>query len=115
MAGTNFIDQATTSRYKDTGVYLHPEFRAFYELLEVPVEFQTQRDDESLYRVERKDIGQLDQLAFRFYGAGFEKFWWVIALINRIADPDNDMNLGDVLRIPSRATVLEFQARVQRA
>ena len=111
MPDTDFVDVARSSRYKDTPVYQgHVTFE--FGLLEVPPEFDALRDGDKAHRVARNDIGFLDGLAVTYYGPGNEKFWWVIALVNGIIDPDRDMFVGQVLTIPSRSTVLEFAARV---
>lgn len=112
MAGAQFVDVATSSRYKDTRVYASRQFGPLFALMELPPEFAESRADESGYIVRKVDVGFLDQIAVRYYGPGFEKFWWVLALVNRIIDPDLDMFVNQKLRVPSRATVLEFNARV---
>jgi len=112
MASTQFVDVATSSRYKDTGIYATDQFGPVFALMELPQEFAEAREDETVYTVRKVDVGFLDQIAVRHYGPGFEKFWWVLALVNRIIDPDHDMFVNQSLRVPSRATVLEFNARV---
>lgn len=112
MAGQQFVDVLTSSRYKDTRVYGTEQFGPVFALMELPQEFTESREDETTHVVKRTDIGFLDQLAVRYYGPGFEKLAWTIALLNRIIDPDEDMFVNQVLRIPSRRTVLEFQSRV---
>lgn len=99
------------SRYKDTPVYADP-FGTVFALMEPPVEFVEPRPDEKLHTVTRAEVGMLDHLAVRYWGPSFERFWWVIGLVNRLIDPDQDMRPGQVLRVPSRATVMEFISRV---
>ena len=107
-----FVDVLTSSRYKDTSVYNTEQFGPVFALMELPEEFATPREDESTYIVKRGDIGFLDQIAVRYFGPGFERMAWVIAVVNRIVDPDFDMFVNQILRIPSRRTVLEYQSRV---
>jgi hypothetical protein len=113
MAGAQTVDVSTASRYKDTGIYsTYVQFGPVFALMELPKEFAEPREDETVFTVRKPDVGFLDQIAVRHYGPGSEKFWWVIALVNRIIDPDLDMFVNQSLRVPSRATVLEFSARV---
>lgn len=112
MAGAQVIDVSTASRYKDTRIYGTDQFGPVFALMELPQEFAEPREDEASYIVRKTDIGFLDQIAVKHYGPGSEKFWWVLALVNRIIDPDWDMYVNQSLRVPSRATVLEFNARV---
>lgn len=114
MAGaqTLFVDVLTSSRYKDTRVYGTEQFGPVFALMELQPEFAEPRNDETTHIVKKTDIGFVDQIAVRYYGPGFEKLGWVIALVNRIIDPDLDMFVNQILRIPARRTVLEFQSRV---
>jgi hypothetical protein len=64
-----------------------------------------------LHTVETAEIGFLDLLASRYYGAGMESMWWVIAYVNAIIDPDLEMFVGQVLLIPSQTAVSTFIAR----
>lgn len=64
-----------------------------------PVVFE-QRDDELFHRVARNEIGRLDLIADQYYGN--VNYWWVIATVNDILNPVEDMHAGDTLRIPSR-------------
>lgn len=111
MAGARFVDVLTSSRYKDTRVYRTEQFGPVFALMEPPRELLESREDETTYTVKRTDIGFLDHIAVRYYGPGSERFGWVIGLVNRIIDPDTDMHVGQILRIPSRRTVQEFQSR----
>lgn len=63
------------------------------------------------HKVASGDIGFLDRISVRFYGAGFEDFWWVIAYANGIADPDEEMFVGQSLVIPPRERITAFLAR----
>ncbi len=111
MADIQYVDILTSSRYKDTTAYATSQFGPVFALMELPVEFAEARSDEVTYVVRASDIGFLDYIAVKHLGNGMEQFSWAIALLNRIIDPDREMFVGQVLRIPSRRTIAEFQSR----
>ncbi len=59
---------------------------------------QTQR-----HTVTSKDVGQMDLIAYTYYGD--ESLWWVIAWANRIKNPITDMFVGQQLVIPDQASI----------
>ena len=61
--------------------------------------------------VAAEDVGFLDRVAVKFYGPGFEDFWWVIAYANNIADQQEEMSVGQNLVIPPRERITSFLAR----
>lgn len=82
-----------------------------FGLLPVLIDFEQAGSDFQVHRVRQQDIGFLDLLAVRFYGAGFEDFWWAIAYANAIIDPESEMFVGQSLVIPSREAVTTFLTR----
>lgn len=54
--------------------------------------------------VHAEDIGRLDNIAHEYYND--PRLWWVIAHVNRINNPLEDMEIGMVLIIPQRESVL---------
>lgn len=66
------------------------------------VEFP-ESDEDARHRVASIDLGRLDNLAHRYYRNRY--LWWVIAHVNDVVDPLFGMEVGQVLRIPSRASV----------
>lgn len=67
-----------------------------------PIDFEPHPED-VYYTALATDVGALDTLAWRYYGAA--ALWWVIARANRITDP-LDLQIGSSLRIPARRVVL---------
>lgn len=67
------------------------------------------------HRVKVNEVGFLDLIATKFYGAGNEKDAWIIAQANAIVVWDRDMYPGQVLYIPSQSSVLQFKARAGNA
>jgi len=55
-------------------------------------------NDDALYTMRESDNGRLDLVAYRYYGTS--ELWWVIALVNGIADPLQGVDAGTVLTIP---------------
>ena len=109
-AATPIDPQAENSRYKTTKVF--EDDRGFeLGLMAVLDDFYEIGDDFRTHQVRSQDIGFLDRIAVRFYGAGFEWAWWVIAYANNIVDPDLDMFEDQRLVIPRRAAIQSFLAR----
>ena len=112
-----FITLSNRSRYKDTPVFLsgdedpQPEFGLFV----TPVEFTEDRLSDQVHRVKEDEIGFLDKIAVVYYGPGFEDLWWIIATANSIIDPDQEMFVGQVLRIPPRDLIIQFNSRAGEA
>jgi len=73
----------------------------FWDLLEVPP-IPVQGDDQQ-YTVIMGD--RVDTLAYNFYGD--PTLWWVIALANDLEMLPTELNIGQVLRIPSPTYVLQ--------
>jgi len=104
------IGISVRSRYKDTDVYsgtTEPEFGLFTE----PEEFVEDDGSWKRHRVLPQDIGNLDALAVRYFGIGYEGLWWAIAMANAMINPEEEMVAGDVIVIPSRALAVKFIAR----
>jgi hypothetical protein len=55
--------------------------------------------DDLTYVVERKFVGRLDLIAAVYVGE--PRYWWVIAMLNNILDPANDVVEGLVIYIPT--------------
>lgn len=51
------------------------------------------------FRITDEFVGRLDLVAHDFYGNVF--LWWILALVNDVLDPINDISVGKVLIIPS--------------
>jgi len=62
-------------------------------------------DDDIFHEVTIRDENRLDLISWTYYGN--VDLWWIIAVVNNIFDPINELNPGDVLRIPSLVSVLE--------
>lgn len=67
------------------------------------------------YRVRSSDILRPDMISYKSYGV--VDFWWIILLVNRINNPFVDLREGDLLIIPSKLDIYDFQKkyRVRRA
>ena len=98
------------SRYKDTPVYADGGVAEF-ALWEPPAEFRTLQRGYRSHIVKSHEVGFLDILAVEYYGPGSEQLWWVIAQANALIDIDKDMYPGQVLYIPPKTAVLQFQSR----
>jgi len=102
------------SRYKDTDYFattVHGVEQFMFDLMNPPVEFATIVAMFTKHRVRQGEVGFLDLIAVKYYGAGNEHFWWAIAMVNGIIDPELDMEMGQVLLVPPRDLVTRFLAR----
>lgn len=97
-------------RYKDTRVYIDPDKVTSFALMEAPPELVASVDD-IIHEVTQNEVGFLDKLAATYYGFGYEHLWWVIALVNGVIDPEGELAPGTRLRVPPRATVMNFLMR----
>ena len=103
----------TSSRFKDTRAYDDREGTGpVFGLMVPPVEFaDLDLRLANKHRVKVGEVGFLDLIATQYYDFGYETYWWTIALVNGIVDPDTDMYAGQELYIPPFATVRTFAQR----
>lgn len=55
------------------------------------------------YTVTSKDLGRPDLIAYLTYSD--VRLWWAVCYYNGIRDPLNDMYVGQVLRLPTKAAL----------
>lgn len=79
--------------------FLESEGTQFWDLGKYPR--IPERPDDVAHTVTEGD--RLDTLAFKYYGDPV--LWWVLAVANEFPNPQTDLNVGDVIRIPSPAFV----------
>ncbi len=97
-----------TSRHKDSRYFKRriQGLTAIEEVVEqetwVPPDIPISQNDLST-KVEAGEIGRLDLVALRVYNN--EKLWWVIAFVNDIVDPFEEITAGRKLRYPPFETV----------
>jgi len=61
------------------------------------------------YRVNGADLMRPYLISNRFYGT--INFWWIIMLVNEIASPLTDLEVGQILKIPSKLDIYAFQKK----
>lgn len=66
----------------------------------------TSSTTDTVYIIERKFNGRLDQLAALFLGE--PRLWWLLAQYNNVLDPVNEITEGAVIYIPSSTRVQEL-------
>lgn len=71
--------------------------------------------DPTYYRVIAADLIRPDMISYKCYGT--VNFWWVILLVNGIENPFIDLQEGDLLKVPSKLDIYDFQKtfRVRRS
>lgn len=98
------------SRYKDTGVVFVPAVnKRYFEMWERPEELSAMIDNADRFIVRRADIGRLDLLADEYYSN--VNLWWIIAAVNNLVDPIEDMVVGQRLFIPAYEDVISLISR----
>jgi hypothetical protein len=63
----------------------------------------TSNPDDQVYVVERRFANRLDLIAATFLDE--PRHWWVIAMLNNILDPYNEVTEGTIIYIPTRERV----------
>lgn len=63
----------------------------------------------SYYRVNGVDLMRPYLISYRFYGT--VNFWWILMLVNGIDNPLTDMEVGQILKIPSKLDIYAFQKK----
>lgn len=98
------------SRFKDTEVLSSLKLDAtFFAMWKRPLEINEMIENATQYEVRNVDIGRIDILADQFYDN--PRLWWIVASVNEIIDPIEDMFQGQVLFIPSIEDVLAYVSR----
>ena len=98
---------SSNSRFLNTPIVVDPATQiARYVEWETP--FYGNEVQERLYVVTSVDLYRLDRIAHRVYGD--PALWWVIMHYNNVADPFS-LDVGDKLRIPSKATVNQILSK----
>ncbi len=59
------------------------------------------------YRVTSADLMRPDIISYRCYGV--VDFWWIILLVNDIENAFTDLYEGQILKIPHRLDIYDFQ------
>ncbi len=85
-----YIDDSVSKGRKRYGLWECPDFTKLPELELTDDTFFT-------YRIADTDLGRIDLLAYKFYGD--VSLWWVICVVNKIANPLTDMWVGQELKI----------------
>ena len=61
------------------------------------------------YRVSGIDLMRPYLISYKLYGT--VNFWWILMLVNGITNPLCDMEVGQILKIPSKLDVYAFQKK----
>ena len=64
------------------------------------------------YTIKQHELLRLDNISFDFYGT--IDFWWILAKINKIDDLFNDLEVGQVIRIPDKNDINTFYLQNQK-
>ena len=104
------INSVPSSRFRDTSLYRSRDVGLyFYGPYVPPVEFEQKYFESTVtHLVAIHEIGFLDKIAVKYYGAGNEALWWVICRINGIVDVEVDVWPGRKLTIPTLEVVNHF-------
>ena len=85
------------------------------DFLHNPLSKFTMEYPPSYYRVNGVDLMRPFLISYKLYGT--VRFWWIIMLVNGIDNPLSDMEVGQILKIPSRLDIYAFEKkfRVRRS
>ncbi len=94
------IPNPAISRYSDTELFEESGvvFRNTYERKRLESSLE-----DKIIKVRAKEEGRLDLIAQRYYGN--PKLYWLIAEVNYILDPINEVTVGRELRIPPQGNI----------
>lgn len=103
MNRTNFYNVETVDTFNELD-FLHNSLSEF--TMEYPPAY---------YRVNGIDLMRPFLISDKHYGT--ISFWWIIMLVNNISNPLVDMEVGQILKIPSKLDIYAFQKkfRVRRS
>lgn len=90
------------SRFRGQKIYRYPDGRLYFGTFSKPSFPESARDVHHTV-VEGQEL-RLDLIAYSYYRT--PELWWVIALVNDIVSPFDEIEVGDVLRIPNISTVI---------
>lgn len=110
------LELSRLNRYKDTKAFSAGD-NVEFGLWEAPPEFlvENQPVGSRLHTVRSNEVGFLDLIAVRYFGAGFEEMWWAIAQANSMMNPEQEMYAGQKLIIPSDGKKAGFIGRGGKA
>jgi hypothetical protein len=60
----------------------------------------------SYYRVQGDDIMRPDLISYKVYGT--VNYWWLLCFVNEIQNPLTDIEVGQLLKIPSQLDIYTF-------
>lgn len=103
MNRTNFYHQVTVNSVDELD-FLYNSLSEF-----------TMVYDPVYYRVDATDLMRPDMISYKCYGT--VNFWWIIMSVNNIENPLIDLEEGQLLKIPSKLDIDDFQRkfRVRRS
>jgi hypothetical protein len=91
-----YVDDYVFPGRRRYGLWKYPDFQSRPE---IPLKEGTYYR----YTVTAVDIGRIDLIAWKYYRN--VNWWWVIAMVNHIANPLTDLVIGQVLLIPKKDIV----------
>jgi len=97
MNRTNFYHKETVDQIEELD-FLHNSLSEF-----------TMKYNPGYYRVIAPDLMRPDMISHKVYGTVY--LWWVIMLVNEIENSLVDLEIGQLLIIPSKLDIADFQKR----
>jgi hypothetical protein len=92
------------SRFRRQLVYKAADGKLFYGVYEKPI--FTPSQDDFYHTVQMGEEFRLDLISYFYYRT--PELWWLVALSNNIGSVLDDINVGDILLIPSPSSVTDF-------
>ena len=94
------------SRFGGQSTFKNVDGRVFFGMFNPPA-FPVSPTD-TFHTVRQGEVLRLDLLSYRFYNT--PELWWVLALVNDILSPFDDITIGSILRVPALRTVNSYLA-----
>lgn len=108
--GDRYLEVPRTSPFVQTAGLEDEDSNFYYDpAWECPFEYTFQPGDK-MHTVTAADDGRPDLIAWRYYRD--VKLWWIIAWVNRVLHPINEIRAGIQLIIPSLEHVREYLSQV---
>ncbi|MFW6272820.1 MAG: hypothetical protein ACOC2U_03470 [bacterium] len=65
----------------------------------------------SFYTIKTDDIQRPDLLAIKVLGS--IEYWWILLYVNNIFDPWNDLEVGQVIKIPNKKDIEDWYLEIK--
>ena len=97
------------SPFTQTDVLKDEDDQYHFDIWRPPFDYKPQTGDR-IHTVTAKDEQRLDLVAWQYYRN--QRLWWIIAYVNKIMHPWNEVTAGTKLLIPPLSWVQNYQVNL---